>query len=210
MEILGKLFGSVLRVKILRMFLFNPGIAYDADSIATRTQSKLPLVKKEISLLMKIAFIREKTYIKEIEKKKKKGKKVHVEVSKKRVIGFTLNPSFEYAETLKKVLLDFQFLDLNEVAARFKKSGRVKFFALAGAFLNDVNGRADILIVGDSLSKNFVEAEVRKLEGEMGKDLTYALFETQDFLYRVQMYDKFVRDILDFKHQRLIEKIIVR
>lgn len=210
MEILGKLFGSVLRVKILRMFLFNPGIAYDADSIATRTQSKLPLVKKEISLLMKIAFIREKTYIKEIEKKKKKGKKVHVEVSKKRVIGFTLNPSFEYAETLKKVLLDFQFLDLNEVAARFKKSGRVKFFALAGAFLNDVNGRADILIVGDSLSKNFVEAEVRKLEGEMGKDLTYALFETQDFLYRVQMYDKFVRDILDFKHQRLVEKIIVR
>lgn len=192
------------------MFLFNPGIAYDADSIATRTQSKLPLVKKEISLLMKIAFIREKTYIKEIEKKKKKGKKVHVEVSKKRVIGFTLNPSFEYAETLKKVLLDFQFLDLNEVAARFKKSGRVKFFALAGAFLNDVNGRADILIVGDSLSKNFVEAEVRKLEGEMGKDLTYALFETQDFLYRVQMYDKFVRDILDFKHQRLVEKIIVR
>lgn len=210
MEILGKLFGSVLRVKILRMFLFNPGVAYDAESIAVRTQSKLPLVKKEISLLMKIAFIREKTYIKEIEKKKKKGGKTQIETSKKRVIGFTLNPSFEYAETLKKVLLDFQFLDLNEVANRFKKTGRVKFFALAGAFLNDSNGRADILIVGDSLSKNLVESEVRKLESEMGKDLTYALFETQDFLYRVQMYDKFVRDILDFKHQRLIEKIIVR
>lgn len=210
MEILGKLFGSILRVKILRMFLFNPTVAYDADSIATRTQSKLPLVKKEIALLMKISFIKEKTYIKEFEKKKKNGKKTLVEVTKKKVIGFTLNPAFEYAQTLKKVLLDFQFLDLNEVANRFKKSGRVKFFAVAGVFLNDTNGRADILIVGDGLSKNFVESEVRKLEGEMGKDLTYALFETQDFLYRVQMYDKFVRDILDFKHERLIEKIIVR
>ncbi len=210
MEILGKLFGSILRVKILRLFLFNPGVAYDLDSIATRTQSKLPLVRKEISLLMKISFIKEKTYIKEFEKKKKNGKKTLVEVTKKKVIGFTLNPAFEYAQTLKKVLLDFQFLDLNEVANRFKKSGRVKFFAVAGVFLNDTNGRADILIVGDGLSKNFVESEVRKLEGEMGKDLTYALFETQDFLYRVQMYDKFVRDILDFKHERLIEKIIVR
>ena len=70
MEILGKLFGSILRVKILRMFLFNPTVAYDADSIATRTQSKLPLVRKEVSLLMKISFIKEKTYIKEFEKKK--------------------------------------------------------------------------------------------------------------------------------------------
>ena len=199
-----------MRVKILRTFLFNPTTAYDTESLTIRTQSKLPLVRKEISLLMKISFIKEKTYVKEFEKKKKKGKKTIVEVSKKKVIGFTLNPSFEYAQTLKKVLLDFQFLDLNEVANRFKKSGRVKFFAVAGVFLNDTNGRADILIVGDGLSKNFVENEVRKLEGEMGKDLTYALFETQDFLYRVQMYDKFVRDILDFKHERLIEKIIVR
>lgn len=210
MEILGKLFGSVLRVKLLRTFLFNPGVAYDGATLAKRTQSKLADVKKELSLLMKIAFVKEKVYVKEFEKKIKRGKKMVSEYAKKKVVGFTINPNFEYAETLKKVLLDFQFLDRNAIADRFKRVGRVKFFAVSGVFLNNVESRVDILIVGDSLNRALVESEVRKLEAEIGKDLTYALFETQDFLYRVQMYDKFVRDILDFEHVRLIEKMTVR
>ena len=159
---------------------------------------------------MKISFVKEKVYVKEFEKKVKKGKKMVTEYAKKKVIGFVMNPTFEYGETLKKVLLDFQFLDRNAIADRFKKAGRVKFFAVSGVFLNNSESRVDILIVGDSLNRAFVESEVRKLEAEIGKDLVYALFETQDFLYRVQMYDKFVRDILDFEHVRLIEKMTVR
>jgi hypothetical protein len=210
MDILGKLFGSILRVKLLRTFLFNPGTAYDAVTLAKRTQSKLADVKKEVTLLMKIAFVKEKVYVKEFEKKVRKGKKMVNEYAKKKVVGFTMNPVFEYGETLKKVLLDFQFLDRNAIADRFKKSGRVKFFAVSGVFLNNPESRVDILIVGDALNRSLVESEVRKLEAEIGKDLVYALFETQDFLYRVQMYDKFIRDILDFKHERLIEKMTVR
>lgn len=210
MDILGKLFGSILRVKLLRTFLFNPGTAYDTDTLAKRTQSKLADVKKEVNLLMKIAFVKEKAYVKEFEKKVRKGKKMVNEYAKKKVVGFTMNPVFEYGETLKKVLLDFQFLDRNAIADRFKKSGRVKFFAVSGVFLNNPESRVDILIVGDALNRSLVESEVRKLEAEIGKDLVYALFETQDFLYRVQMYDKFIRDILDFKHERLIEKMTVR
>jgi hypothetical protein len=210
MDILGKLFGSILRVKLLRTFLFNPSTAYDAETLAKRTQSKLPDVKKELNLLMKISFVKEKIYVKEFEKKVKKGKKMITEYAKKKVVGFAMNTTFEYGETLKKVLLDFQFLDRNAIADRFKKSGRVKFFAVSGVFINNPESRVDILIVGDSLNRSFVEGEVRKLEAEIGKDLVYALFETQDFLYRVQMYDKFVRDILDFQHERLIEKMTIR
>lgn len=210
MEILGKLFGSVLRVKLLRTFLFNQSVAYDGATLAKRTQTKLADVKKEISLLMKISFLKEKVYVKEFEKKVKHGKKIVSEYAKKKVVGFTVNPNFEYSETLKKVLLDFQFLDRNAIADRFKRVGRVKFFAVSGVFLNNKESRVDILIVGDNLNRSLVEIEIRKLEAEIGKDLIYALFETQDFLYRVQMYDKFVRDILDFEHVRLIEKMTVR
>lgn len=210
MDILGKLFGSSIRVKLLRTFLFNSGTAYDAETLAKRTQSQLALVKKELALLMKIGFIKEKVYVKEYEKKVKKGKKTVSEYAKKKVVGLTMNPTFEYAETLKKVLLDFQFLDKNAIVDRFKKVGRVKFFAVSGVFLNNPESRVDLLIVGDILNKGSIETEVKKLEAEIGKDLVYAMFETQDFLYRVQMYDKFVRDILDFEHERLIEKMTVR
>lgn len=210
MDILGKLFGSIVRVKLLRVFLFNPGNVYDSETLAKRTQSQLVLVKKELALLMKIGFLKERVFVKEYERKIKKGKKVVVESLKKKAVGFTFNTAFDYAETLKKVLLDFQFLDKNAIADRFKKAGRVKFFAVAGVFLNNEDSRVDLIIVGDILNKSFIESEVKKLEAEIGKDLVYAMFETQDFLYRVQMYDKFVRDILDFPHERLIEKMIVR
>jgi len=210
MDILGKLFGSSVRVKLLRFFLFNPSALYDVDTLAKRSQAKVTDIKKECSSLFKIGFIKEKKYTKEIEKKVKKGKKAHIEIIKKKVNGYTLNASFAYVDTLKTLLLDFHFLDRNLIADRFKKAGRIKFMAISGVFLNKEESRADILIVGDQLNRTFVETELKKLEAELGKDLSYALFETPDFEYRLKMYDKFIRDILDFEHHRLIEKMNVR
>jgi len=44
-------------------------------------------------------------------------------------------------------------------------------------------------------------------ESEIGKELTYAFLETPEFQYRLEMRDKFVRDILDYPHEKLIDKI---
>jgi len=59
----------------------------------------------------------------------------------------------------------------------------------------------DLLIVGDKMKKGKIEEGVRRLEAEVGTELIYAVFETADFLYRLKMYDKLVRDILDFPHE---------
>ena len=37
--------------------------------------------------------------------------------------------------------------------------------------------------------------------------MRYAAFGTEDFAYRFGMYDKFIRDIVDYPHERLIDKI---
>ena len=47
------------------------------------------------------------------------------------------------------------------------------------------------------------------MEAEIGKELRYAVLNTKEFIYRLDMYDKFIRDILDYPHERLIEKIKV-
>ena len=75
---------------------------------------------------------------------------------------------------------------------------------VSGVFIHNKDSRADILIVGDGLKKNLIEAAVKGLEAEIGKELSYAMFETQEFLYRINMYDKLVRDVLDYPHERLI------
>ena len=69
------------------------------------------------------------------------------------------------------------------------------------------NSRVDLLIVGDKIRKNVLTTALKELEAEVGKELSYAVFETDDFMYRVNMYDKFIRDILDYPHQKLLNKL---
>ena len=61
------------------------------------------------------------------------------------------------------------------------------------------------MIVGDNLKKVAIEGGIRKLEAEIGAELTYAVFNTKEFVYRLNMYDKLVRDILDFPHEVLLQ-----
>ena len=64
-----------------------------------------------------------------------------------------------------------------------------------------------MLIVGDGLKKRSIENVLRTIEAEIGKELSYGALETPEFLYRVSVYDKFVRDVLDFRHDRIIDKL---
>jgi hypothetical protein len=43
------------------------------------------------------------------------------------------------------------------------------------------------------------------MEAEIGGELSYAVFETKEFLYRLNMYDKLVRDILDYPHEVVVQ-----
>ncbi len=131
----------------------------------------------------------------------RKGKK-----AKKKAEGWVLNPEFSYNESLRGLLVEEEFLNKKELVRRFKKAGKIKLFVVSGIFIKDQEkeGRVDMLIVGDNLRKSWIEDTVRKLEAEVGKELSYAIFDTQEFIYRFEMYDKLVRDILEFPHEKLV------
>jgi len=46
-----------------------------------------------------------------------------------------------------------------------------------------------------------------ELESEVGKEIQYAFMETKEFEYRYQMFDRFVRDIFEKPHEKLINKL---
>ena len=48
---------------------------------------------------------------------------------------------------------------------------------------------------------------IEGLEAEIGKELRYAAFETGEFNYRLGMYDKLVRDILDYPHTVVLDRL---
>jgi hypothetical protein len=203
MEILGKLLGTEDRVKIMRLFLLNAETPFDSASIAERSKVSKGSLRREIALLTKIGFVKQKNFIKETERKNGDN----VKLVKKKVSGWQLAPEFPLLIPVRNLLISTEPIKKESIINRFKRAGKVKCIVIAGVFLQKEDSRVDILIVGDEIKKRAVENILRLMEAEVGKELSYALFETQDFLYRVSVYDKFVRDILDFPHEKILNKI---
>ncbi|MDD5152985.1 MAG: hypothetical protein PHS95_03315 [Candidatus Pacebacteria bacterium] len=203
MDTLGILFGSSARVKILRLFLLNPLEVFDVNTVAQRSKVKLDEARREINLLKKAGFLGDKSFFKAIPARDGSKK----ESSKKRTNGVELKSDFPLLYQLKNLVVSETPLNRNEIASRFRGAGKIKFLAISGIFIDEPNARVDVLIVGDNLKKRLIENALHSIEAEIGKEISYGALETSDFLYRVSVYDKFVRDVLDYKHDRVIDKL---
>lgn len=196
MDILGKLFGTPARVKIMRLFMLNPDQPFDAADIADRSKTPRASVRKEMNVLSSISFVKKRSFIKKADTPRKKSK---------RVSGWVLDPSFPYLRALEMILVRESGVDKKTLVSRFKAVGKIQFLAVAGVFTNDDKSRVDLLIVGTKVKKDALARLIASLESEIGKELSYALFDTGEFFYRLHMYDKLVMDVLEYPHERLID-----
>lgn len=199
MENLGKLFGSAAKVKIMRLFLLNQEHGFDVSDIAERSRVTATAVRKELNALAAAGFIKKKMFIKEWTVKKNK-KEI---LKKKRVQGWFFRPEFRYKDALRDLVLDTEFVDLSMLGKKLKTLGKMKLIVASGIFIKDQESRLDLLIVGDELRRQPIDTTIRMLEAEIGKELSYAVFDTPDFLYRANMYDKLVRDVIDAPYEKI-------
>ena len=207
METLGKIFNSNHRVKIMRLFLFNEELALDIDDVVKRTRIKKPDVRKELGMLIKIGFIKKKTFVKKVEKKSRK-KNAKQEFKNIKVQGWVLNRTFELVRPLQLLLVESELINEKDIVKRVKKSGTIKLLILSGIFIRDNHRVVDILVVGNNLKRDILNREIAIIESEVGREIAYAFFDQKEFEYRMSMYDKLVRDILENDHKKLINKIV--
>ena len=79
------------------------------------------------------------------------------------------------------------------------------FDLVSCVFIGDMESRVDVLLVGDKLKKNVLQQVIKSLEAEIGKELDYVVFDSEEFKYRLDMYDKLVCDIIDLPHEKLVD-----
>src|SRR3989344_3355170 len=206
MEILGKLFGTPEKVKIMRLFLFNPEQPFDLEEVASKTKSAAGGVRREISELNKIGLVKKRIFFKDI--KKEIGKRS--EIVKKKTSGWILDRDFPYLAELQGLLINAQLIRHGDILKRLSNVGKLKVVIVSGVFIQDLDSRVEILIVGDNLNRFALENAVKTIESEIGRELNYTAFETQDFLYRLGVCDKLIRDILDYRHEKVLDKIGIR
>ena len=191
METLSKLFGSETKVKIMRLFLFNPERVFDIKEIAKRVKSETSRVRKETTILNKMGLV----------KRRLSGKK------KSNGQSFIVNAQFAYLLPLQNFLINVEPLQPKEIIKRIVKLGTIKLIIVAGVFIQEPESRLDLLIVGDNVKKGALENSIKTLESEIGRELKYAHFTTEDFKYRLSMFDKLIRDVLDYPHKKVLNRL---
>ena len=203
MEILERIFGSAAKVKLIKLFLFNPEVAYDAAEASQRTQISKGLARKEIINLFRIGFIKPRTYSKEIRRQKNRS----VATMRKKTNGWTLDTHFPYIDALQSFLSQINPFRHKDIIDKISKAGKIQLLIISGVLIKEEDSRADLLVVGDHLKIGMLENIIKSIESEIGKELRYAVFETSEFNYRYSMFDKLIRDILDYPHEKIINKL---
>ena len=191
METLSRLFGSETKVKIMRLFLFNPERVFSVKDLSIRVKATSARVRKEMSVLQKMKLVKRRV----THKNKSNGH------------GFILDSTFTYLLPLQNFLINVEPLHPKEIIKRVSRLGTIKLIITAGVFIQEAESRVDILVVGDNVKRASLEHTVKTLESEIGKELRYAYFTTSDFQYRLSMFDKLIRDILDYPHRKVLNKL---
>lgn len=206
-EILESLFESISKTRILRIFMRNSSDIFTLEALARRSGLRASVVKKELQKLQHAGIIslRKITLREELPGRFKSGKK---KFTTRKAIGFFANPHFELFLELRQLFTKASLASKQKIAQKIKALGKgVKLAVVSGIFLNNEHSRIDLLVVGNGIKKSRFEKLLAGLEADMGKQLRYALMDSKEFSYRMDMYDRFLRDILEIPHEKLINKI---
>ncbi len=185
---LEHLFGSKTRLKLLQLFLANPGKSYYVRELARVIGVQLNAVRREIMNLEKVGLImRARPKAREFE-------------SAERCKYYELDTSSMLYPEFKELLNKVQIIEEREFVSELKKrAGKIKFLVLTGFFTDDNKAESDLLIVGN-LKSAIVAKIVREFEKSIGRELRYTMMNENEFQDRREVGDRFLYSLLESKN----------
>ncbi len=187
MDPLARLFGSAARVKLLRLFLFNDDLTFLATDAAFRARLTKDATRKELTALTNAGILRKKT-----------GKSP---------VGYSADKRFAHYDALRIFLRTTTDVSDTAIITSLKKAGTIKLVVLSGLFTGALESKVDVLIVGDRLEERPLATAIHALEAELGREIRYACFSSEQFKYRLGVYDRLLRDVFDYPNRVIVDKI---
>jgi len=185
---LEQLFESPAKVQVMKLFFRNPETNFLLKEAAGSMRMNLSMARKQMKKLEKIGFL--------------KTRRIS---SRKQT--FFINPNFDFFNELKELILKSRPVSKEKILKAIRGLGRVKLVLLSGLLVGNEISRADLLIVGDSINSRKLNTLIKNLEAEAGTDIRCVAMTTEEFNYRYDMYDRFIRDLLSEKGEFLINKL---
>ena len=172
---------------MLRLFVFNQETAFTLAEVTKRTKLSKETVRRELTELYASGLLR------------KKGERA--------AARYQINPRFEYLAALNVFIRETTSVRPSIIISVLRRAGTLQLVALSGFFSGVLESRIDLLVVGDHIEERTLASAVHSLEAELGREIRYASFATVDFRYRSGVYDRLLRDVFDYPHRLLIDKI---
>jgi len=179
---IGKLFGSKTRVKLLHLFLNNPGKAFYVREITRLINEQINSVRRELANMTKVGIIVSDSV----------DNKLYYEVDKKYQHYGPLREIFADS-TIKSKPAEVSHSSWHD---EVRKLPGLKLAIVAGVLVSGSVSQVDLLLVG-KVPKGRVEVLIKKIEKIEGRKINYSILSYGDFYYRLSVKDRFVMEIIE-------------
>lgn len=184
------LFGSKTRVKLLHLFLNNPGKAFYVREITRLIDEQINSVRRELSNMLEVGII--------------------TSDSADNKLYYEINQRYEYFVPFRAIFADEHIESVVEGGSTatwhelVTNLPGVRLAILAGVLVKGSGSAVDLLLVGDIPSIKLKNV-IKQIEKNEARELNYSVVSYDEFYYRLSVRDKFITEILNGKNTVLID-----
>lgn len=186
------LFGSKTRVKLLHLFLNNPGKAFYVREITRLIDEQINSVRRELANLLEVGVI--------------------TSDSSDHKLYYEANQRYEFYKPFRAIFTDDQVgssaVETGTVRSwedSIKVLTGIRLALVSGVLVKGSTSDVDLLIVGE-MSPAKVKSTMKDIEKREARELNYSVMTYDEFYYRLSVRDKFITEILAGKHAVLVDQ----
>ncbi|MCL5009169.1 MAG: hypothetical protein M1400_02390 [Patescibacteria group bacterium] len=119
--------------------------------------------------------------------------------SKKGKKYYLLNQKYQLLPEIKNALVKYFPKYQDELFAAVRQLGSIRAAFLSGIFTGMPELPVDLLLVG-RVNLQKLDQFLKGAHKMMGQEINYSIMTPQEFVLRRDTFDKFIRDIFDYRH----------
>ena len=184
------LFGSKTRVKLLHLFLNNPGKSFYVREITRLIDEQINSVRRELANMVTVGIV--------------------TSDNANNKLYYTVDQRYEHYVPLRAIFSD-ETVHRNQSTesaggweSLFHDLADARLVVASGVLVKGSMGPVDVLVVGD-VAKAQLGKVVKEIEKRVGREVNYSVLTQAEFYYRLSVRDKFISQLLGGKYRIVVD-----
>lgn len=190
------LFGSKTRVKLLHLFLNNPGQSFFVREITRKIDEQINSVRRELSNMLAVGIITSDS----------SDNKLYYQVNQRYDYYIPLRTIF--GDEVPDSIIPSDTSDDSSVKkynSLLDDITGLRLAVLSGVLVKGSTTAVDILLVGNVVSSK-IKSLMKNIEKNEGREINYCVLSYDEFYYRLSMRDRFITEIINGNNKIIIDK----